>query len=554
MKNRTVGRIALAVICLLNMPQASAASPAPPAPAVSQPPADPLGRETPRSTIRHFLEACHDGRYVRAAAYLDLSRIPKNKRTTEGPEIARQLSLLLDRDMDFEVEQLSSAPEGRPADGLDADLERLVSFRANNRTVPLYLQRQNQDGKNIWVVSAQSVTRIPEWNAASQQPAIEKHLPAPLVSIEMLGTPLWVWIALVVLALLLSVLSKALSRVAIAIVKPFAKRYASGLQPYRLESFTEPLRLLLSIGVFRACMEAVGPSALLREYILGLLALLAVFGAAAVLMRIVDVVSDRMISRLDPRQRALSYSVVPLGVRFVKICIFCLALLIVLDQWGLHITTILAGVGVGGLAVALAAQKTIENLFGGISVISDRPVLVGDVCQFGGQTGVVEDIGLRSTRIRTPERSLVTIPNATFSTMTLENLSRRDRILFKPTLQLHRETTPDQIRLIMQRIEDILRNHPKVDPTDVPVRFTKIVPEAYTIEVFSYILTSNSSEFLREQNALLLTILDGAAEAGVRFAVPFQESVSASLPEIQSANDESNRQIPGQLAEMTSRR
>jgi MscS family membrane protein len=265
---------------------------------------------------------------------------------------------------------------------------------------------------------------------------------------------------------------------------------------------------------------------MLRGYLLDILALLVVFGAAAVVTRIVDVVSDRVISRLDPRQRALSYSVVPLVVRFLKICVFGLAVLIILDQWGFHMNTILAGLGVGGLAVALAAQKTIENLFGGISVISDRPVLVGDVCQFGGQTGTVEDIGLRSTRIRTPDRTLVTIPNAQFSTMTLENLSRRDRMLFRPTLQLRRDTPPGKIRLMMSSVEQILREHGKVDPTDVPVRFTKITSDAYTLEVFSYVLTTEGNEFLRVQSELLLKLLDTAESLGIGFAVPFYENLT----------------------------
>jgi MscS family membrane protein len=117
-----------------------------------------------------------------------------------------------------------------------------------------------------------------------------------------------------------------------------------------------------------------------------------------------------------------------------------------LGNWGYTTSTILAGVGVGGLAVALAAQKTLESLFGGIAVISDRPVLVSDLCLFGDRTGRVEDIGLRSTRIRTLDRSLVTIPNGQFSSTEPENLSRRDRIWFHPRLSLARETTPLQIR------------------------------------------------------------------------------------------------------------
>src|SRR5581483_3445387 len=165
--------------------------------------------------------------------------------------------------------------------------------------------------------------------------------------------------------------------------------------------------------------------------------------------------------------RAISYSVFPLFVRFAKICLFCIAVLVTLEQWGYNTNTILAGLGVGGLAVALAAQKTLENLFGGISVISDRPVLVGDFCQFGGQAGTVEDIGLRSTRIRTLDRTVVTIPNAQFSTMTLENFSKRDRVWFHPTLHLRRNTKPEQIREMMDAVTKILQEHAMVDASGV---------------------------------------------------------------------------------------
>ncbi|MBV9156059.1 MAG: mechanosensitive ion channel family protein [Acidobacteriaceae bacterium] len=243
-------------------------------------------------------------------------------------------------------------------------------------------------------------------------------------------------------------------------------------------------------------------------------------------MRVVDVLSDQAISRLDSRQRALSYSVIPLFVRFVKICIFGIAILVVLEQWGLSIGTILAGVGVGGLAVALAAQKTLENLFGSIAVITDRPVLVGDTCQFAGQLGTVEDIGLRSTRIRTLDRTVVTIPNAQFSTMTLENYSRRDRMWFHPTLHLRRDTKPEQVREMMDAVTRILEEHSMVDASGVPLRFTKITDQSYVLEVFSYVLTADYNEYLKVQSELLLKILEAAAERNVGFAVPFQESIT----------------------------
>jgi MscS family membrane protein len=496
--------------------------------AKSQPPSssntapDPLGRENPRDAIDNFLEACRSGNFIKAARYLDLSKIPASQRTTEGPELARTLSLALDHDTHFEVEHLSSAPDGRRDDGLDSDLDRLYTFALKGHSVPVYLQRISQEGANVWVVSADSVGRIPSLAPLTQASAIEKRMPAALVEHKLLGTSLWAWLALFAAALLLSALSRLLSRLAITIVKPIAKRYVKSVQGSRLEGLTEPMRLLVSVLVFRAVIEIIGPSALLRDYLLKLLALLFVFGSAALVMRLVDLGYDQALSRMDHSQRRLSYSVLPLGVRFVKICIFCLAVLVTLNQWGYNTTTILAGVGVGGLAVALAAQKTIENLFGGVAVISDRPVLVGDVCQFGGQVGTVEDIGLRSTRIRTLDRTVVTVPNSQFSTMTLENYSRRDRMWFHPTLQLRRDTTPEQIRQMMAAVESVLRDRPKVDPTTVPVRFTKISPDAFNLEIFSYVQTSDGDEFNRTQTELLLKILEAARELNINFAVPFQ--------------------------------
>src|SRR5579863_1428975 len=149
------------------------------------------------------------------------------------------------------------------------------------------------------------------------------RLPEPLVTIKLMETPLWVWMALVLMALVLSLLSRLLSRIFLALVRPVAKRYTEPFQNYRLQAFTEPLRLLLSVAVFRLLMDTVGPSPRLRDYLLKLLTLLFVLGFASLAMRVADVISDRVISRLDPRERALSYSVAPLVVRFVKICILC---------------------------------------------------------------------------------------------------------------------------------------------------------------------------------------------------------------------------------------
>jgi MscS family membrane protein len=225
--------------------------------------------------------------------------------------------------------------------------------------------------------------------------------------------------------------------------------------------------------------------------------------------------------------QAVSYSVLPLVRQIFKLSLYLIAILGVFSAWGYNTSTILAGLGVGGLAVALAAQKTIENLFGGISVIGDRPVLVGDVCRFGTRTGTVMHIGLRSTRIRTPERTIVSVPNAQFSSMELENISGRDKIWFHPTLNLRRDTTSDQLLQVLSSFREILTRQAKVETGKNPVRFIGVGPYSLDVEVEAYV-TAADDEFIAIRQELLIEMLKAVEHAGTALAVPLQESFESS--------------------------
>jgi MscS family membrane protein len=292
-------------------------------------------------------------------------------------------------------------------------------------------------------------------------------------------------------------------------------------------AFRGPVRVALVVAGLRAAMEFASPATLSRTFLeraLGMIFSLAVAWAAAVA---VDLIAERWRARLDPRVQAVSYSVLPLGRQVLKLSFFLIAILGVLSVWGYNTTAILAGVGVGGIAIALAAQKTIEDLFGGISVISDRPVLVGDVCRFGDRTGTVMHIGLRSTRIRTPDRTVISVPNGQFATMTLENISGRDKIWFHPTLNLRRDTTSDQLLQVLASFREILTGHPKVETGKMPVRFIGVGPYSLDVEVVAYVKTSDYDEFLGLQQELLLKLLQAVEQAGTGLAVPLQESFAS---------------------------
>jgi MscS family membrane protein len=351
------------------------------------------------------------------------------------------------------------------------------------------------------------------------------------VSLKFAGTPLWRWIALVLLAIGLISFSGWLSRIVLYFAEQVMKRVAPRAALTDLHRLIGPLRLLVTVTLFRAGSAWIVLANDIQLYLNRGLGALFLIGVAWLGAAIVDVVVSRLHSRLESKHRAFSYSVLPLTSRVLKLAILLLAIVVVLTEWGYHATTLLAGLGVGGVAIALAAQKTLENFFGSVSVIGDRPVAVGDFCQFGDRTGVVEDVGIRSTRIRTADRTLVTVPNAQFSTMVLENFSRRDKMLFHLVLHLRQSTTPEQVRNVLSALTEFLKSHPKVEAGNVPVRFTGIGTYSLDVEVFVYLLTLDGDEFMQIQQNLLLRILDTIEAAGTTLAVPTQANINYAPPD-----------------------
>ena len=475
---------------------------------------DSLGRDTPQNSIFHFLEACHSRDYQKALLYLDLRRMSRQERIQDGPDLARQLEDLLD-DTEFTLATLSRDAEGDQSDGLSAGRDPLATFHVDGQTLDLQLERvELKPGLHVWLVSSDSVPMIQKAHQLVAETPFEKMLPQQLVTFEILDTPVWRWIALVAMGLALWIATGFLSWGLVAMVRRVADAPA----------LRRPLRIGLAVAGFRVAMEIAAPSTLPRLFIsraLGLIFLLSIAWAAAV---VVDLLAARWHSHLDPRVQAVSYSVLPLGKQVLKLSLYMVAILSILSAWGYNTSTILAGLGVGGLAVALAAQKTIENLFGGVSVIGDRPVLVGDVCRFGDRTGTVMHIGLRSTRIRTPERTIISVPNSQFSSMTLENISGRDKIWFHPVLNLRRDTTSDQVLQVLASFREILAGNPKVEVGKIPVRFIGVGAYSLDIEVLAYVMTPDYDEFLGIQQDLLLKMLQAVEKAGAALAVPLQEN------------------------------
>ena len=209
-------------------------------------------------------------------------------------------------------------------------------------------------------------------------------------------------------------------------------------------------------------------------------------------------------------------------VRTLSLIIAAWLVLDGLESLGISLLPLLAGLGIGGVAIALAVRPTLENFIGGITLIMDRPVNVGDICRFGDQIGFVEKIGLRTTQIRKYEDTIMSIPNAEFSQMQLENLSTRERTLFQVMLALRYETTADQLRYVLAKLREMLISHPRVSPARLRVRFFGFGDSSLDIEIFAYVRTNDYPEYWAIREDLNLRIMDIVKAAGTGFAFPSQ--------------------------------
>ncbi len=480
---------------------------------------DAAPRTTPREAVESFLAACRAGDFEAAATFLDLKPIPEASRREEGPKLARQLEVVLAQTHAVDVDVLSDEPEGTGNDGLGSDLERLGQVRTADGDVNLMLRRAGDPP--AWRFSPSTVRRIPQLHDEFGFGILGELMPARFLQTRFLELRLWQWIGLLVLMLAAWLLSWVVARLAYGLLRPLTGLTRSELDDKFLERAMGPLRLAAGLGLFTLGAVFLRLSEPARDFLHGAQRGVLIVALAWLFMRVVDIASLLVHARLERSGRVSALTVLPLGEKTVKVLVLGLSILILLQNLGLNVTGLIAGLGVGGLAVALAAQKTVENLFGGVSLIVDQPVRVGDFCRYGDKIGTVEDIGLRSTRIRSLDRTIVTVPNATFAYMQLETFAVRDRILFNPKLGLRRDTTPAQLRWVLRGLRELLATHPRMAKGG-HVRFTECGESSLDVEVFGYVETKDWEEFLGIKEELLLKVLDVVAAAGTALAIPMR--------------------------------
>jgi MscS family membrane protein len=371
----------------------------------------------------------------------------------------------------------------------------------------------------IWLISSDTLAKVPELYDQVEARQVEHRLPQVLVKHQLFGMPLWQCVALLLAAPFAAALAWLILALLEIPVRWWARRRGQ-VEVANWRSISGPAWLLAGTLVHQAFARYLGIPLLPRHYYFQVTSSVLIVGATWILWRAVQWSLRRVRNRALAHGNAGTGSLMLLGERILKALIFGIGVLAVLSNLGFNTSTALAGLGIGGIAIGFGAQKTIENLFGGVSVLGDEIFRVGDVCRFGDRVGAVEDIGLRSTRIRTEERTLLAIPNGVVATINLENLSRRDKILFKTNLALRPETKPDHLRFVLAEVRRLLYSHPKVETKTVRVRLTDIAGASLNVEVVSYILTRDFDEFTAIREDLLLRIMDVMEDTGGGLALP----------------------------------
>lgn len=501
-------------------PKAPAAAPAP-EPAKPEP--DPFGRETPQGMVSGLMNALAAADYERAVQFFETKEVPgvPHWYMVAGPALAQRFQEVLDlAGSVITPAELSDNPNGNVNDGLAPNLERFGEISADGRKVPLLAVRVKRYGKSLWLVSTKTLSEIPSLahvlEVGESRSWIDWLPEGPTIG----GAPASHWLALIILA----AISFGVAWALVAWREPIERLIRRGGDENSLSRFIEksagPARLLLALLLFGIGLQTLGVSVIARYRAVFAAQILGWFALAWLMWRWSDAAGEVVLGRMSRRGQLTAYSAVSFLTRAFKMLLAVLLLAALLRAFGVNVTAGLAALGVGGLAIALGAQKMFENLIGSLTLIADRPVRIGDFCRFGRTLGTIEEIGIRSTRIRTLDRTVLTVPNGEFSTLHIENYSQRDRYWFHPILNLRYETSTDQMRHVLRELRDMLTRHPQVEKDSMRVRLIGLGTYSLDIEIFAYITAKDYVGFLEIQEGLLLACMEIVEASGTGFAFP----------------------------------
>ena len=481
---------------------------------------DPFGRQTPRSSVQGFINALSQNNTTLAANYLSLSS------GDNANETVRQVKLALDTGGRLQTDlQISGDPAGNLADLLPPNQEKVGTVSRDEHTIDLILERKTAaHGNKYWQLSSGTIQAIKQAQFEVQPTLVDRYTLQTLEDKKIYGYNLADIVAVLLLALTCCFIAYVFVGILYLLLKfiyPHIRR-----KPLPIDAkVVLPMALVITSVVLTEVMVYAGVSVTVRDPVSRIKDIVAWFALTWLLLRVIDAVFNRAERLSYKRNHTERVSILSLLRKLVKAILLIFAMIFIFGNLGFDLTTGIAALGVGGLALALGAQKMIENLVGSVVVVADQPVRVGDYCKFGDQEGTVIDIGIRSTRIRTPNRTIVTVPNGDFSSLRIENFAPRDMFLFMHQLYIKRNATTATLQRMIKELNSYIDEHEITNAEWNQVRMAELRQDCYVIEMRAYVDANGVIEFYDKQNQLLFDILAKVEEYDVEHALPTQQMV-----------------------------
>jgi MscS family membrane protein len=475
---------------------------------------DNLGRDTPRSSFIGFLRLTEEFDYEAATEFLDLRNLPRSLREYSSEELARQLDFVIKRGMKINVNHLSKKTTGQVVDGLPDYRDELGRIITGEGEQVLLMQRvPGLDDNFIWKISNASIAKIPAlYDYFSYPDWIENIRERVPEDASFLGIELFKWVIVVsVTVILLPIFWLVGFALSWLISRPGSPLHL----PIR-RLFTRPLTLLAVMLITGNLLEELGLGATAQALVetKTLMTMVVVW----ITFSLIDLARARRKETFIAQGRSDAHILGRPMANALKLFTLLIAMLVWLSNTGIDITTLLAGLGVGGVALALALQKPIEDLLGAISIYSQQPMITGDLCRYGNILGRIEEIGLRTTRIRTLNNTLVSVPNCLIAHGAIENYSAREKMLYHPELPLRYDTSQEQMQTIIDEISKMASEHDGVISKSVRIRFTEFSENSMIIKARIYVDTSDFSTYLQVVTELNMGIMKIVQDNGAHFA------------------------------------
>ncbi|MBN1774160.1 MAG: mechanosensitive ion channel family protein [Deltaproteobacteria bacterium] len=485
--------------------------------ATSAPEPTAVAPDSPRAALGDFLALTAQGHFNEAMKYLDLPA------GANGPLLAEKLRGVLDHALVVEPELLSPLPGGLADDGLPAWVDRVAEVvRDDGSREAVRMARRQDDEGSRWTFTRSTVRSIDTWYDELPDRWLRELLPESLLRPGPKGLLWWQWIALPLLALLALGLGWVLGWLTSWVLRRGTQRTRVQWDDIFVVQLRGPLTVAWGVALIYLALPWLmlpqAGEAFVHEVLRAGLFVVFFWG----LVRTIHVIGGAVARSPWAENRPGAAAMIPLLVRSGKVAVWLLAAVATLSLFGFPVASLLAGLGIGGLIVALAAQKTMENFFGSVAIGVDQPFRPGDFVRVEDVIGTVESVGLRSTRIRTLDRTLVTFPNGRLAEMRSETFAARDRIRLSCTLGLVFDTTAEQMRRVLEGVEKVLRDHPKIWSDTVVVRFEAIGASSLDILVMAWFQTTDWGEFQAIRQEVLLGFLEVVERAGTSFAFPTQ--------------------------------